>query len=381
MLSYRLPKIHKNCVRFSSIAEPLTIQKHEDFRTTEINTNQQSSKHIGRYYCISPEDKKQLFTHGGLPKSFEKQIKTFSETALMIRKPAIEIMDCIKSSNMKNPTVRYVLYGEDGVGKSLTIAHLLHYGLQNEFILLHVPWVPNWFKKPKEIANSTTHEDSIDLPFDAAAWLIHFKTQNSPILGKLDLKTSRDYVWSKRETTPKGSKLIELIEHGIARVKFSSDTIAALISELKQSANANCCKILVAIDGYNAFFHPKTRIVSDNKVKMTPDKITITQPFVDITNYDWCNGICVLAVDKIALTEDRMDSYLPRYLLGKTGFEHVDPFVPIRVDKYDEKEISNCINYYLDRKWIQNIEPGFDKELKFLCGNNPFKLMNICAPL
>ncbi|XP_055383177.1 28S ribosomal protein S29, mitochondrial [Condylostylus longicornis] len=365
--------------RFSTLAVE-SIATLDDFRTNESHTSNHTEQHLGRFYTISAEEKKKLFGNGGFPKSFEKQTKTFAETTFMIRQPALEIIEYIKRTNFNNPVIRYVLYGENGVGKSITLAHMIHYGYQNDFVLIHIPWVPNWFKRPKEIANSDK-EGFVDLPFDAAAWLVHFKLQNTDLLNKLNLKTSKDYVWSKRETTPAGSTLLQLVEHGINRIKFSTGTIEALISELKQQATDNKCKVMVCIDGYNAFFHSKTRVVSDTKAKMTPNKITITQPFLNITNFDWKNGVCVLVVDKIALTEDRMESHLPKYLLGMNGFEHLDPFIPIKVAKYDDKEFENCINYYLNRKWIQNVEKGFDAELKFLSGQNPYKLMNLCAPL
>ncbi|XP_055910940.1 28S ribosomal protein S29, mitochondrial [Eupeodes corollae] len=378
----RLPR--RAIKSYSTAAEPVaaaTAHKLSESRTLEGNTSKHSSNNLAKFYQIPAEDKKTLFTHGGLPKSFEKQVKTFGETCLMVREPALEVIDYIKSSNLSNPTVRYVLYGDDGVGKSLVMAHIIHYGFQNGFLLVHVPWVANWFKRPKETANSSSIEGFIDLPFDAAGWLVHFKTQNAKLLSTLDLKTTKDYVWSKRETTPSGSTLSELIEHGITRVKFASDTIAALIAELKQHSTAGKCKIMVAVDGYNAFFHPITRIVADNKAKISPNKVTLTQPFLDITNYDWCNGVCVLSVDKLASSENYRESFMPRYLLDKEGFEHLDPFVPIRVDNFNEKEFRSCIDYYLDRRWIQNCEQGFDEELKFLSASNPYRLMNICAPL
>lgn len=354
----------------------------EDFRTQETSPGNQKLSQRARYYVLNPDTKKQIFAHGGLPKSFEKQVKTFGETALMIRPPALEIINYIKSTDISNrPVARYVLYGKDGVGKSLSLAHVMHFGMENDFLLVHVPWVPDWFKKPKEIATSIVSEGHVDLPLDAAAWLIHFKNQNAKLLSKLNLTLSKEYVWSKRESTAKGAPIMELIEHGIARVKYASEVMSGLIEELKQHSTKGNCKVMVAIDGFNAFFHQKTLIKSDTKVKMTPDKITITTPFLNITKFDWQNGVCVLVVDRMALTEERMENEFPRYLLGVDGFEHLDPFVPVRVDNYDEAEYMACIDYYLNRRWIQNQSEGFEKELKFLSGKNPFKLMQICAPL
>nr|XP_029711118.1 28S ribosomal protein S29, mitochondrial-like [Aedes albopictus] len=355
--------------------------KLEDFRTGESNPAAHNSSHLSRFYTVPVDVRKQVFSYGGFPKTFEKQIKTFNETCLMVREPAVEIINYMNGADYSKPANRFVLYGKDGVGKSLVLAHMLHYGYSREFLLVHVPWVANWMKRVKETANSTTHEGCLDLPLDGAAWLMHFKNQNAKLLSKLDLKVSRDYVWTKRETTPAGAPMLELIDHGINRAKFSCDAIAALLGELKQQSTEGKAKTMVVVDGFNAFFHPHTRITTENKVRVTPDKVTLTKPFLDITRPDWSNGVCILAVDRMALTEDRMESELPLYQLRREGFEHLDPFVPIRVDNYTEEEYYSCVQYYLNRKWIQQTESGFDKELEFLSGRNPFKLMELCASL
>lgn len=138
---------------------------------------------------------------------------------------------------------------------------------------------------------------------------------------------------------------------------------------------------MVAIDGYNAFFHEETRILSDNKQRITPDRVTIMQPFLDITSYNWTNGVCILSVDKIAMTEGFMDSYMPRYLLGKKGFEHLDPFVPVLVQNYNDKEFYSTIEYYADRHWIQKTPPGFEQQLKFMSNKNTYTLMQLTRSL
>ncbi|XP_058065340.1 small ribosomal subunit protein mS29 [Anopheles bellator] len=367
---------------YSSLAATKGLPKLDDFRTIEQDPDRHGRTTVGRFYTIPNDVRKQLFSHGGLPKNFEKQIKTFNECCLMVRRPALEIMEHLRRTDFGRPVNRFVLYGEDGAGKSLCLAHLLHYGHQQQYVLVHVPWLPNWLKRPKETANSSTTEGSLDLPLDGAAWLVHFKNQNGPLLDRLALTVSRDYVWTKRETTPAGAPLLTLIEHGINRAKFSCDVIAGLLKELKQHSTAGRARTMVVIDGYNALFHPHTRILTENKVRLTPDRITLTTPFVDITRNDWTNGVCVLAVDRLALTEDRMASCLPLYLLYREGFEHLDPMVPVRVDGYDDTEFHSCIQYYLDRKWIQSTEqPGFDVELKMLSCQNPYQLMQLCASL
>ncbi|XP_053698093.1 28S ribosomal protein S29, mitochondrial [Sabethes cyaneus] len=359
----------------------LNQSKLEEFRTVESDPTNHNKSHLGRFYTIPLDVRKQIYLHGGFPKTFERQVKTFTESCLMVRQPAIEIIDCLRRTDFQRPVNRFVLYGKDGSGKSLVLAHLLHYGFNQQFVLVHVPWVPNWMKRAKETANSSSHEGQLDLPLDGAAWLSHFKHQNLKLLTKLDLKVSRDYVWSIRETTPAGAPLLELVDHGINRVKFSCDAIAAILQELRQQSTEGKLKTMVVIDGFNAFFHPHTRILAENKVRVTPDKLTLTKPFLDLTEASWCNGVCILAVDRMALTEDRMESELPMYLLRREGFEHLDPFVPVRVDDYTEEEFYSCMQYYLNRRWVQITEAGYDKELEFLSGRNPFKLMQLCASL
>jgi small subunit ribosomal protein S29 len=58
------------------------------------------------------------------------------ETVIMVRDPALQIINCIKNSDLSNPAVRYLVYGRPGCGKSITLAHLTHFGHQEGFITL-----------------------------------------------------------------------------------------------------------------------------------------------------------------------------------------------------------------------------------------------------
>lgn len=362
----------------TKLAEP----RLSDFRTLENDPRQHDFQHVGRYYRIADNVKKQIFSQGGFPKEFERQTKTFAEVCLLIRQPAVEMIKFIEASvSVAKPVNRYVLYGPNGVGKSLTLAHLLHYGHTAGFILVHVPYAPYWYRWPKEYSASATREGFTDLPLDAAAWLINFKAQNTQLLSNPELVVSKDYVWSKRETTAAGASILELVDHGINRVKFACDTIEALLEELKLLSTAGKCKVMVGIDGYNIFWMPTTRLLAQYKIPIKTEAVSLTQPFRSITNYNWTNGVCILTVDTMANPDLLKQSPLPRFLLGKEGFEHLDPFIPVEIPRYDQKEYMNCVDYYCDRKWIQNTQPGFEGELEHLSNRNPYELMRLCAPL
>lgn len=371
--------VRTNYGLFSTVAEPKS--KLEEFRTLENNPSNHTQDRIGKFYEINGETKKKLFRYGGLTKSFEKQVKTFNESCLMIRNPAIEVINYIKNTDFTKPIVRYVLYGELGTGKSLSMAHLLHYGYENGFLLIHVPWMPYWYKHPKESGSSATQEGFTDLPLESGAWLVHFKLQNAELLEKTDLRTSKDYVWSKRETTPAGSTFLELVDHGINRAKFASDVITVLLDEIKQHSTAGKVKTMVVIDGYNSIFYEKTNLRGEHNVMIPSNKVTLTHPFLSITQPDWTHGLCILSIDQLAMLGWKRDSHLPVYLLGREGFEHLDPFVPVKHENYNEKEYESCIGYYVNRRWIQNVGEGFDNELKFLSNRNPYKLMDLCKAL
>lgn len=66
-------------------------------------------QHEGRFYRIEKSVKKQLFTHGGLPKSFDLLSETFNELCLMVRKPALEIINYLNQTDFEAPVNRYVL--------------------------------------------------------------------------------------------------------------------------------------------------------------------------------------------------------------------------------------------------------------------------------
>ncbi|XP_071447228.1 small ribosomal subunit protein mS29 [Hetaerina americana] len=382
-----------NRLMSSTVVEPSVAVGHTSansenssrvFRTNESNPVNHGESHLGLFYTVPQDVKQLLFQHGGLPKSFEKQVKTFQETCIMVRSPALEIMEYMKAADYSGPAIRYVLFGKSGCGKSVSLSHILHFGLVSGFLLIHVPWVPNWFRRCKESSNSTTKDGYIDLPLDAAAWLIHFKNQNAPLLEKLNLTIGKEYVWSKREVTEKGAPLTELVNFGINRVKYASDIVVAVIKEIKELSTSKKCKTLVVIDGFNAFFSSKTRIKSDDKTLVLPSKITLTEAFLEITKFDWCNGGVVLTVDQLAACDERTGSDFPVYQLGKEGFEHLDPFVPIQIEEYNHKEINSCIDYYIDRRWLQSPNAGTEegrKELAFLSSRNPYQLMKICGPL
>jgi small subunit ribosomal protein S29 len=304
----------------------------------------------------------------------------FAETSLMVRKPALEIINNLKLADYQKPAVRYLLYGQTGSGKSLSLAHILHYAYSSKFILYHIPYVPIWLKYDrKEVNWSSTKKGLADIPLIAAQWLKHFKHQNGPLLDELNLTTSQDYVWSIRETTPKETLLTELLTHGINRAKYACDCMDILLNELKSHCSNNKCKMLVAIDGFNAFFNEKTDLKTEDRVKVIPQQISMVQTGLSAVLSDWNNGAIVMVTSPRAALNTRRESHLPIYLIGRKGFEHIDPFIPVMVPELTTSEFNNMLDYYEEKRWLQ--KTGGRKELEFLTSKLPSELMVRCAPL
>ncbi|KAK0168706.1 hypothetical protein PV327_002480 [Microctonus hyperodae] len=367
----------------STIAEAIQApdEQFQTFRTIENNPINHTNDHINRFYTMPSAVTERLFRYGGLPKRYDAQVKTFLENAILVREPAIEIISYLRLADYTKPANRYVLYGELGGGKSITLMHILHYGLESKRIIVHIPWVRDWFRRAKEVTPSQSKEGFYDIPVDAAAWLIHFKHQNAPLLSELDLKLSKDYIWNSREQNSAGSSLLKLLDFGMARPKYACDIIDALANELKMASIAGKCSTLVVIDGFNSFFGNDTKIKGTDFKYLTPRQVTVTQPFMNLTKYDWCNAAIVVTVDEFAVYSENHQSVLPRYLLGKEGFEHLDPFLPVEVPRYSQDEFETVMEYYKERKWVRNISKEGQRELELLSNRNPYKLMRYTASL
>lgn len=54
------------------------------------------------------------------------------------------------------------------------------------------------------------------------------------------------------------------------------------------------CKMLVAIDGFNAFYNEKTDLKTEDRVNVTPQQITMVQTGLSAVLSDW-----VIYTDKI----------------------------------------------------------------------------------
>ncbi|NXB06288.1 RT29 protein, partial [Cnemophilus loriae] len=221
------------------------------FHTSESDPAKHTEQHEGRLYNIPLEEVKAVFPHG-LPHRFQQQIQTFNEARVMVRKPALELLAYLKGSNFAHPAVRYVIYGERGTGKTMTLCHVVHYCSRQGWLVLHVPDAHLWVKNCKELLQSSYNKERLDQPLQASVWLKNFKTSNERFLQ--EIKTQKKYTWGKRESTEEGRPLGEVVEQGLARVRSASDAVGVVLRELKRQSHRGSFRLLVAVDGVNALW-------------------------------------------------------------------------------------------------------------------------------
>ncbi|XP_056332181.1 28S ribosomal protein S29, mitochondrial [Danio aesculapii] len=353
------------------------------FRTSEQDPTCHSETHSGQYYTLPPTHIQKLFPHG-LPPRFQMQVRTFNEGCVMVRPAALELISYLKKADYSKPPLRYILYGETGSGKSLSLCHTLHYCYTQGWLILHVPDAHLWVKNCKEMLPSTYNPSRFDQPVQATQWLKSFKITNEHFLSKI--KTTRRYVWTKRESTEEGRPLGELVDQGVNRMKSSSDVVGAVLRELRLQAGAategeEVFKLAVAVDGVNALWG-NTTLKKEDRTMCEPEELTLIHNLRKMMKTDWRGGAILTALSQTGSLFKPRSAYLPSELLGEDGFDQMEPFVPVCVSGYNEKEFESCYLYYLDRNWLQHPHSRSEegkKELIFLSNRNPSILERLCA--
>jgi len=128
----------------------------------------------------------------------------------------------------------------------------------------------------------------------------------------------------------------------------------------------------------------KTGLKRPDYKKAQPEELTLVVHARKFFQTDWTNGVCVLVADK-AENSERIDNLTiplntPLELFGETGFEDIDPFIPIETINYTKQEADAIHDYFSEIKWITKAKtPEARKQLFYLSAANPYYYERICS--
>lgn len=377
-----------------AIVEKLTPISKERlvWKTTQNDPRQHTESQEGLYYLL-PDDKQlqqiYAFSVSGQPSPFDIETTRFYKTIgmfpLMIRRPFLDASEYLRNVKSGMPNVRILFYGDIGHGKTHTLAHLLHYlHLKQEHIIVNIREMKKFTRSPWSIDQSTSRPGRIDTNVNAALFLQQFKIQNSSLLErhKDTLKCSKDYTWSLREATKAGEPLDKVIEHGINRVLHASDCVAVLLKELSLAADAGQIKLVSVLDNVQFLFYREAGSLKNAELKnILLEELTVARALKKIIKQDYKNGIVLATCDEKLSPKHNLK---PQDALGQEGWDHFDPFLPVRVPKYSRKEFESCMNLYQDIGWLTRPESRTKEvrdEIRFISGLNPDQVQYLCQAL
>lgn len=381
------------CLSHAAIDKLRPISKESlVWRANTDDPRQHTEAHEGLYYLL-PDDKQLLQIYAkvinGQPTPFDIEKTRFYKTIgmfpLMVRRPFLEASQYLNDLKPNMPNVRVLFYGDIGHGKTHTLAHLLHLlHLRQDHFIVNIREMKKFTRSPWSTDQSTSRPGRIDTNMNAALFLQQFKVQNENLIAKHNdsLKCSKDYKWSLREETKAGQPVSDVIEHGINRVIHASDCMAVLLKELSLAADAGQIRLASVLDNVQFLFYREAGVLkhADHK-RMLVDEITVARALKKIIKQDYKNGLVLATCDeKLSPVHDLR----PQDALGQEGWDHFDPFLPVKVPKYSRKEFESCMDLYQDIGWLTRPESRTREvrdEIRFISGLNPGEVHYLCQAL
>ncbi|KAJ1350971.1 hypothetical protein KIN20_006902 [Parelaphostrongylus tenuis] len=238
----------------------------------------------------------------------------------------------------------------------------------------------------EEVQMSTFKQGRINDPKNAVSILQRFKEQNQHVWKVLnDLKTDRDYEFTKSERVLAGKPITDLVEIGISAPFIATDCVGGLFRELKRFSSAGSFKLFVAIDLANSLWG-KTLVKKADRTYASSSDLTLVRHFRDLISSDWKNGCILLIADKSELANARDHLTVlrntPLELFGEEGFHAIEPFIPIETKLYTKEEISNMYQYYYDKRWLVSEKARSEDgklQMMYLSAFNPYDFERLCA--
>ncbi|CAK4078256.1 unnamed protein product [Aphanomyces euteiches] len=268
---------------------------------------------INKFFELTEAQIKKNFPNG-LPKRINELFELVDpHKHFMLRKPVAEIL-----SSMSNfpenwpkqwPERAFVLDGDRGTGKTVSLIQIVNYARESGWIVLHVPHARTWVQDAPYVTKSAFVEGKFDIDVIGMDILKQFIQCHKDQLAQLPLRgdygdryyphTLPKKPKSESEYNKSDLTLLDICENGLKDDLLSCQAVIDLKNELAQVTEV---PVLVAVDEYNAWFE-KT-VFGYEGVEVKPEDITIVDAFrdVDATGFrqdrQLKNGLFIAATTK-----------------------------------------------------------------------------------
>ncbi|ETW09771.1 hypothetical protein H310_00253 [Aphanomyces invadans] len=338
-------------VSTSVIAEHSIAQANKD---TDVN----------KFFALTDEQIKKHFP-SGLPKRIKEMFELVEPNKhFMLRKPVATILSAMsnfpESWPERWPEKAFVLDGERGTGKTVSLIQIVTFARENGWIVLHVPHARSWTHDAPYVTKAAYHEGKFDIDVVGADILKQLIQCHGDQLASLPLRGDYGDVYYPRTFIKKPKKaseynkgdltLLDICESGLKDELLTCKAVLDLKAEL---AEVTEFPVLIAIDEYNTWFH-KT-VFGYEGVPVKAEDITIVDAFrdVDATGYrvdrKLKNGLFIAATTENYPTKNEFSKqasykrvrkllhpYTPEELTSLVDYFHAINF---RQSKYSEKDV------------------------------------------
>lgn len=79
------------------------------YRTEVSDPRVHGEEHVGRYYAVPPDVIDGFFQFGGYTEKQRAMMSLLGDHSIMVRKPALEIIDFLKKTDFSRPVNRFVI--------------------------------------------------------------------------------------------------------------------------------------------------------------------------------------------------------------------------------------------------------------------------------
>ncbi|EYC03747.1 hypothetical protein Y032_0092g2602 [Ancylostoma ceylanicum] len=124
---------------FSRMGAPIgRIKSRRLYMTERSGPTEFSISDVGRLYEIPREAVTSLGYERLLPSNMIKQTDTLGELVTVIREPLIEVSSCMSVARPSFPSLRMVLWGPFGTGKSVTVNQSVHLAYTQSMVIVQL---------------------------------------------------------------------------------------------------------------------------------------------------------------------------------------------------------------------------------------------------